>query len=439
MYVHLGDAANSVQHCANDVNTISTDLQTLKSDVDDIKEFNDDVKSISTKLNSILTKMKDTGVTEIIGKIPKIGMVIEMGLQLTEEVSSVVKTISTRTGKVLEKISKVVDTFEEVFTELDKNTQTAADGLQTAHEVVKAAHDCGLPDHEATEPKAFEKAMKELFSGGAKQALTTTKDAGDMCTHALDPYEEMKQKLADAANKIIDAITPAQDFLKLVEAFVNYLSDKIDEMSQVFNNGGSKCLKQLYDFGGGKAIDLIKCPVDEAAVLFFEEVAEPLEQALAGLVSKIGFEVSVSSAVFSIEKIEIPTASQLLPNLQDLGLSDFATCTWKKISKSEYENQRQEVLDVTPLTIKAPDIESFDLISITAPEINYESACEAAWNKLKEENSMDECKRLFQQGVDGDCYLPLTNYYCFSCKKCCSNSYIPTFNPIPFLSTGLCL
>merc|ERR1712110_112806 len=139
------------------------------------------------------------------------------------------------------------------------------------------------------------------------------------------------------------------------------------------------------------------------------------------------------------EKIEIPTASHLLPNLQDLGLSDFATCTWQKISKSEYENQRQEVLDVTPLTIEAPDIESFDLVSITAPEINYESACEAAWNKLKQENGMDECKKLFQKGLDEDCYLP-GNYWCLRCKKkCCSGRYIPVPNPIPFLSSGLCL
>merc|ERR1711971_1132168 len=107
---------------------------------------------------------------------------------------------------------------------LGKKTQTAADGLQMAHEVVKVAVDCGMRRPEATAPQTFETANKNLLSGGAKQALKTTSQAGQMCTFALYPYKIMVQKLADAANNIREAIMPALDVLDLVDAFVDFLS-----------------------------------------------------------------------------------------------------------------------------------------------------------------------------------------------------------------------
>lgn len=175
--------------------------------------------------------------------------------------------------------------------------------------------------------------------------------------------------------------------------------------------------------------------------MFFDKVAAPLEQALASLVRKIvgGFKLDINLNSFSsaIGDIAIPDASQVLPNLPDLLIpdaSDFAKCTWQEITWSitKYDNVRQELLGVTPLAITGPNIEQTlkdALPSVTAPDSNYESACEAAWNNLKEGNDMGHCKKVVNEAidaladamVDGDC-LAKGVPCCIACNECCNGS-----------------
>lgn len=403
----LGMSADSTQDCANDVGSISTNVETIESGVGDVKTLTGDVKKISSNINAILEKLKKSGVTDLIGKIPKIGMVIKMGMQLAEKVSGVVAKVSKRLEKMLDQFHKVVKKFSTVFKKLGKATKTVADGIQMAYKVVKVASECGMHGPREDGPHQFELVNKlELQQRPVDEALTATKKSGQMCVQAFMPYKIITRRLADVARNVRKAIAPAKRLLHKVYEFVESMKRRIEE---ILGSDAAKCGAELVDMMGGRAFKLVTCPKDELVNVFVSTLLDPIERELASMVDKL-----VGDIVFDMFggmpdniKIDFPDPKAMLPKISNVNfmyISDATKCAYNQVPWTKYNKMEKELLDVAPLTIKGPGIAQMIKDALTpVPYVStgYESACEAAWNAMKDAPGFDNCKNLAGKLWDG--------------------------------------
>lgn len=401
----LGMSADSTQDCANDVGSISGNVERIESGVGDVKKLTGHVNKISSNINKILKKLKESGVTDLIGKIPKIGMVIKMGMQLAEKVSGVVAKVSKRLEKMLATFHKVVKKFSKVFKKLGKATKTVADGIQMAYEVVKVASECGMHGPREGGPHQFELINKEALNQmPVDEALTATKKSGQMCVLAFMPYKIITQRLADAARDVRKAIAPAERLLHKVYEFVESMQRRIEE---ILGSDTAKCGAELVDMMGGKAFKLVTCPKDELVNVLVSTLLDPIERELASMVDKMVGGIVLDFGMPDNVQIDFPDPKAMIPKISNFNfiyMSDATKCAYNQVPLTKYNKLEKDLLDVAPLTIKGPGIAQMIKDALTpVPYVptGYESACESAWNEMKDAPGFDNCKDLAGKLWDG--------------------------------------
>jgi len=413
MLSKLKPAAQNFQSCHDDVDRIGGQLTELKDTVGDVREIATQMHSATKKINSILDKIvkkppQGTGIADLLGKIPKVGIFIKMGLKTANKVVDPVEELAALFDKSTKKIESAIKVTEKVFVKTGKVTGPVAMLLTNGHAALEAAHGCAsVQGYECgTAGGRMELANAAAFPY-AKTPLEVISTTGTVCHRALNPIDTAMALIAAAARELSYLLDPVRDVIDAIEDFVSELEKALqDFVDALAGSDAAKCALEIFE-PVSDVINLATCPIDEVQGAAFHFVVDKLMDKVTDLINRATSEVinrGVDAIVPDNLDITIPDFKKHLPSEVWL-----ATCTAASLKFPEHAEVIRDLHAVElPARITGKELEEQIVVEAVArtqiatpARGKYESACVDAFKEMG--SDMESCSRLVQQAHEEVC------------------------------------
>jgi len=387
----LKPAATNFQKCHDSVKGIADNLTDLKRGVKHATEAADKMQRATGKIKAVLDKVNDKGIANILGKIPKVGLFIKMGLKAAGKVATPVDKLAKMTARAVKKVELAVKITEKTFSKASRITGPVAMLLTGGHAALDAAHTCAAAaGYECGSAEGDMELANQRALARGRDNLATISRTGEVCSEVLNPVDTAIAAIAAMARQLAPLLKPFTDVLAAIEAFVRDMEKFIDDFTKALSDSTAvQCTLEIFepvtDF-----FNLATCPVDEA----FRAILDTMMDKVSDLVNKATTQLiteGVEALVPDDLRIEIPDFRPNLPTGTWL-----ATCTAASLAFPEHSNVAGTFWYVRlvygmqlPHTITGEQIEQQILDEVLAKtridplhDTGYNSACEEAWKEL---------------------------------------------------------
>ena len=387
----LKPAATNFQKCHDSVKGIADNLTDLKRGVKHATEAADKMQRATGKIKAVLDKVNDKGIANILGKIPKVGLFIKMGLKAAGKVATPVDKLAKMTARAVKKVELAVKITEKTFSKASRITGPVAMLLTGGHAALDAAHTCAAAaGYECGSAEGNMELANQRALARGRDNLATISRTGEVCSEVLNPVDTAIAAIAAMARQLAPLLKPFTDVLAAIEAFVRDMEKFIDDFTKALGDSTAvQCTLEIFepvtDF-----FNLATCPVDEA----FRAILDTMMDKVSDLVNKATTQLiteGVEALVPDDLRIEIPDFRPNLPTGTWL-----ATCTAASLAFPEHSNVAGTFWYVRlvygmqlPHTITGEQIEQQILDEVLAKtridplhDTGYNSACEEAWKEL---------------------------------------------------------
>ena len=440
MLSKLKPAAENFQECHDSVEGITNNLGDLKKGVVSAGDAAEKIHDVTSKIDTLLTKInKRGGVGSLLGKIPKVGIFIKMGLKTAGRIAEPLAKLTQLFEVSTTKLERAVKATEKLFVKMSKVTSPVSTLLTEGHGALQAAHVCAgqyVCDQAAGD---MENANRKAYPQAAG-VLSTISTAGQACATALSPVEAAIRALTAMARDMQQFLQPLADLLAEVGKFIDAMEDEIAKFMAALNdNKAVQCALEIFEPITDLA-NLATCPVDEAVAAVFHGIVDNLMKLVTDLVDKASKKLitdAVDALVPDDLHLTVPDFKKHLP-------SEFwlATCTIASLKFPDHASIIQQLNRAElPYTVTGKSIEQDILAEVipatrlTTPTTEgYTSACVEAFKELG--TDYKACSQLS--------YVPdrsLPSYQ--GCRQhyeefplTCTRCYTPTWsNPFPGCDT----
>jgi hypothetical protein len=405
MLAKLGSAAPKFAQCYLSIRRLSDDLA-------EISDTAGDVRSVSKRINTAINKLDDIvemvlanppkgyGVADLLGKVPKIGIFIKMGLNNAQMMLGKIEEISAIVHKNAKRIDDAISVVDGFFKTTGRITGTTSRFLMKSHATLKEAHGfaqstgfiCGEAAGwmEEKNAEAFPLASKPL------EAIAT---AGTICYQVLNPVHTGLAKLREKSNNLAKLMNPINVIVAKIEEFFRAMEKIINDFKKALTDtDAAKCAMSIFE-PVTDLVNLATCPVSDGVGLFMKPIIDDTMGLIGRLVDQInnsGITRAVAAIVPGNLDVQVPNFAKLLPTE-----SWFITAA---VSQKYGEHAADvQTLNVSPLPYKITEktirdsilSKALSAMSLSRPNGGYKSACVEAWKSMNVDISA--CKRLLDQ------------------------------------------
>lgn len=398
----MDTAQHKFGECADDIAGIASNLGTLNNASTVIKYITEAMSDIVDKIDGVFDSMNTAKVSDILGKIPKIGMFIKMGIKAMNNVMDGLNPLFDLIEKWAERIDTAFDWTSTYFTAMRIVATPTSFYLTSSHGVLNAAHNCAQATggYECGSPGArLEAKNKERYPTASVQ-LENIANTGEDCHAVLSPMEAVMRKIAEIAEKLEKLLDPIKEILAAVAEWAEEMEEQIRKFVEALSQSAAvQCALEIFE-PGTDALNLITCPIDELAGAFMYYVVNNLilkAQAALATAANQGITAAVDALVPDNFAITIPDFTTILPHDAWFGFCELAAQYFPDLPDTI-----EEFLDLElPYTATGKDIENEILersliqTDLTADLGGYESACKEAWKEFG--GDFDNCKKVLDE------------------------------------------
>lgn len=390
----LEPAATNFQKCHNSVESIASQLKKLKGGMAKARRSADNLERSTEKINDVLEKTKDM-TSKTLGKIPKIGIFIKMGINAATQVSNPLQKLARIISRAATKVELAVKITENTFSKTKFITAPVAKLLTGSHKALSAAHKCAsAAGYRCASAEGSMERTNQIALARARNDLQAISNTGEVCNKVLNPVDTAITSIAAMVSELDKLAAPIDDILANIKDFMEEIDRLIkDFMDALSQSTAAKCALEIFK-PITDAVRVVTCPMDEAANKAFtalintimNEVKDLINDATTKLITE-GIEALVPDDL----RIDIPDFRPNLPTGTWL-----AMCTAASVAFPEYKYMDQIFnvvkfgFDMTlPYTVTGEQIEQHILGEVLArTQIeplqvkSYNSACADAFNDI---------------------------------------------------------
>lgn len=434
-YGTLNEASTAFDTCQGNIAGIAGHLGTINEGVGKLREvfekLGDATGALKDFMALITNNINKGGImgppatlAKLIGKIPKIGALIEIGLVTAQKIASFLEKISGFFEKMIGKFETAIGFVQTIFEKTVAITAPVSEVMQKTLAVLNELVNCGQVQSSCSSGvNVIENAAAALNQPSVAVVFGVITNASGTCHQGLAPVEATLLKVAEASEAIAYFLDPTQVIFDVVAKVINLVKAKVDEIvgiltEKVFESPLMKCMMDVFA-PVTDAINLVSCPVDEgiagllhiavsAALNATEEVIDDMSE---DLITK-----AVDALIPDDFVIEVPNFMKDLPDWVDVGKS-LSCKTANSVWPEHKEKVEAAMAFELPFRMTAKEAE--DLITkyaVAATRVSklvetYDSACVAAYQKLSAGYEFNNCKGIFDGCIfKRECVLKDENY-----------------------------
>jgi hypothetical protein len=317
MLANLKPAATNFQKCHDSVKGIAGNLTDLKKGVKHATEAADKMQKATGKIKAVLGKVNDKGIANILGKIPKIGIFIKMGLKYAGKVNTPVDKLAKITGRAVKKLELAVKITEKTFSKAQRITAPVAVLLTGGHAALDAAHTCAAAaGYKCGSAEGDMELANQKALARGRDDLATISKTGKLCSEVLDPVDTAIAAIAAMARQLEPLLKPFTDVLAAIEDFVRDMEKFIDDFTKaVRESTAAQCALEIFK-PVTDVVNIVTCPVNEAVDKAFRAIVGTMVNKVSDLVNKATTQLiteGVEALVPDDLRIEIPDFRPNLP------------------------------------------------------------------------------------------------------------------------------
>lgn len=404
MLVEMNNAAREFGACAADIHRIADTLDDLNLATTIIKALMEDSDKIMEKIDGVFDSIAKAQIGNILGKIPKIGMFIKIGIKAADKVVEALQPLFELIKNWAGVIDNAVWLASKTFTGLKWVATPTSVYLSGSHSALSAAHQCAqATGYECGSAGARLEAKNKAKYPKASEELEKIATVGETCHALLNPMETAMKQLAAMADKLAKLLEPLQQVLEKVQEWVAEMEEQIKKfVDALMDSPATQCVLEIFE-SGTDSLNLITCPIDELIGAVMHYIVDQLIVKAAIAVQTAtnnGITDAVDALVPDGLDIRIPDFTAILPHDEW-----FYFCQEAAQIVPGLPNTVSEFLSLDlPYHVTSKDMEEEILdkaliqSSLTEPVGEYHSACVEAWNEFG--GDMENCKKILNAIAD---------------------------------------
>ena len=393
----LHPAAAEMLDCHASAEAVHGHLEDFRGGVETANDVAQKLAAATTMVADVVSWInelppKGSGVAQLLGSIPKYGMIIKTGLKIADRTTEGLDRVMHLLARRIKYLKKGVVLTETAFSALVSVTGPTSAVLSAYDQVLTAAYrcassidDCSADTLSVLGAKRLEKENEHAVQQDHPGDLGDVEKAGKVCVAVLNPMEAVMKLLAWISRQIQQLLAPVQEVLDAVIDFVRFLKDQADKL---LNSDAVQCITDIFK-PVTKAADLLTCPIDEVTERVMREIFDPLETALKTLINKAS-DALITKAVDALIPddliIHIPDFTRLMPLDAMLAVCTAAELKWEGLGAADQLARLQAEL---PYTFDSNALEEEVLQMAVSgsrlalpPSQGFESPCKQAWEEF---------------------------------------------------------
>ena len=399
---NMGQCDKRVGTAAGYVSRISIGTSALNTLTGKVKQLTDLLLTGIKLINNVSVKggLMTPSVKSMLGKIPKVGQIIVMVLEIIEVVIRMMNRMATLFDSLTEKLNDAVSMVNNLFGVVKVATSASTTVLKVSHDVLDAAFQCASTENGCSS-SAVTKSLEEL-SGTIldhRMMIDGAGTAGKTCTEMLNPMNAILKMMADIADKIAQALEPISNAIAKVNEFFNSAMEKIRKfVEEIMDNNVAKCFTAVATpmFA---VLDMMTCPIDEVVdgvTYLGQKALAAMNNVMVGFINDAVTNV-VDAVVPDGLSFTIPDVKFLVPTIQlipELSVNWCAASAALTVSNTP----RLRAIDIVslPLVITSELIKTMlknqlSLDRWEPDEYKFGDACKAAIEKMKVRTDLTPC------------------------------------------------
>jgi len=403
----MDTAQRDFEKCNADIFEIAGTLTTFRRISLVVHKSTEAMDLIMEKIDAVMDKIikpppVGMGIGDILGKIPKIGIFVKMGMKAAGKVVDGLEPLADLIAKWGKRIDDAVYVVDKTFLAAKVVSAPTALYLSGSHRILEAAHQCASATGYRCGTKAAElEARNEADYASAAESLDEIALAGRTCHDVLSPVDALMREMAEIAEKIAELLQPILDALEAVEDFISDMEREIQKfVDALADSAGVQCVLEIFE-PVTDTVNLLTCPIDEAAGALMHFVIDRMTSQVGTLLAQAtnkGITAAVDAIVPDGLDLYIPDFTAIIP-------ADFYFdfCSDAALA---FPGLPQTIADFTslplPKHITGKDIEEsilsealLDAGELTVDIGDYDSACVAAWNEMG--TDFENCQKVLDE------------------------------------------
>lgn len=403
----MDKAQEDFSDCDRDIRDISSTLGKLTYVSWAVKKATESMDSVTEKINGVIEKVvkpppKGLGIADMLGKVPKVGIFIKMGMKTAEKAMSSIEPLTEQISNIAKRVDDAVDIMDNIFTGLKVVSIPTTLYLKGTHAILEAAHNCAQASDTGyscgTKAAKMEAKNKEKYPRSSDE-LEKIALVGRTCHAVLNPMDALLKELAKVAEYIKEhVLDPILEVLEAVEDFVDEMNQRIqDFMDALAKGAAAQCALEVFVEPGSDVLNVVTCPVDEAYGALMHFVVDQLTNKIGHLLqtaANSGITWAVDALVPDNLDIYIPDFTVIVPT--DLMLD---WCSDASTVFPELHTVRTDINTLAlPFHTTGEEIENSILSQALFPVTfknhlgTYQSYCVAAWKEMG--SDFENCKKV---------------------------------------------
>lgn len=410
MLTKMDTAQRDFALCNNDIAGIAGTLTNLKRVSMVVEKSSEALDTIMEKIDGVMDKIikpppVGLGIADILGKIPKVGIFVKMGMKAAGKVIDGLEPLADLIAKWGDRIDDAVKVTSTVFTAARVVSAPTALYLSGSHRILEAAHQCATATGYRCGTKAAElEARNEAEYSTASQKLDDIALAGRTCHDVLSPVDALIREMAEIAEMIGELLEPILAVLEAVKDFVTDMEREIQKFVDALkDSAGAQCALEIFE-PVTDTINLLTCPIDEAVGALTHFVIDRMTSQVGTLLSiatNMGIADAVDALVPDNLDIYIPDFTAIIPADFYYGVCSDAALVFPGLPQTIEEFTTLPL----PKHITGKELEesilSEALIETDLLKIDiggYDSACVEAWNEMG--TDFENCQKVLDDIED---------------------------------------
>jgi len=413
--VKMDNAQEKFGECHDDIASISSTFKNLKRVTVVVVAATDNMSKIMKSVNKVSDKIikpypVGLGIADTLGKIPKVGIFIKMGLKTAGTVIDALDPLAATIAEHSKRVQRAVNVTAKIFKGMKRVSQPTNLYLKGSHKILEAAHNCGLATGYqcGTKSAAMESKNKEDWPTASR--LDDIAQAGAVCHNVLSPIDLVLESLTQIAEAIKALFEPILEVLRKVAAFVAEVDRKIDAfMKMIGDSDEAQCALEIFE-PVSDTINLLTCPIDEVAGFIMHHLIDGLMGSVENLINTavlVGVNTAVEAIIPDNLFVHIPDFTAVIP------INFWVdTCEVAAVAFPEYATAVSTISSLPlPMTFTGREMKNSILtkalagINLNAATKDYNSACVEAWNDFG--TDFEHCQKVVEKIanalVDANC------------------------------------
>jgi len=395
----LTPASDEFAKCNSDVQTIATTLVAVAALSAEVTLTVNQTQETVEKINEINDNVHSSGIVNMLGKIPKIGIFIKLGMKAADKMIEKLEEILVFLERHMTRINKVVQGAKKVFVNMAKVTTPTSAFLSGANVTLHESRRCMVFSGECDPASG---SVAGNIEGGNQEAwpkvetpLGAIKTGGEVCHAVFNPMVSLFVKIKGLADLLKALLEPIQKIMGKVNDFMTWMAQKIQEFKEELEKSlFVQCGMEIFQPITG-AVNLGVCPLVELEQQIMFNVVDPVMAKIAVVINDMingGITAAVDALVPGNFEFKVDDFREdIKPDTW------FAVCAGVAALFPEHNEALENLTKIElPKTYNQEDLKDAILSEvlfdpIVPEQTYYTDACSQAWNDLWNFDHMQNC------------------------------------------------